>query len=221
MKQPRQWYGVAMRSGSVALQKRLHIHPLSEGLSPGCSHPGCRNYQNPSKGRGCLSQLSPLDPKDPQSHMFEDATRGGQGVAASEQGKSHHMGDLLSTGHGCSFGNQCSQTPGLVHICTCPAPLALQTQEQQEPGGEVGQCPQPLLGISSTLPHQSPSSWPLLHVWAPVLLGLVWGWSQTYFPEIADGIYSSFCSYNCAIWPLGRGLSGGHVSAEILWDSLC
>ena len=149
MKQPRQWYGVAMRSGSAALQKRLHIHPLSEGLSPGCSHPGCRNYQNPSKGRGCLSQLSPLDPKDPQSHMFEDATRGGQGVAASEQGKSHHMGDLLSTGHGCSFGNQCSQTPGLVHICTCPAPLALQTQEQQEPGGEVGQCPQPLLGISA------------------------------------------------------------------------
>lgn len=70
MKQPRQWYGVAVQSGSAALQKRLHIHPPSEGLSPGCSHPGCRNYQNPSKGRGCLSQLSPLDPKDPQSHMI-------------------------------------------------------------------------------------------------------------------------------------------------------
>ena len=51
---------------SAALQKRLHIHPHSEGLSPGCSHLGCRNYQNPSKGRGCLAQLSPVDPKDPQ-----------------------------------------------------------------------------------------------------------------------------------------------------------
>lgn len=67
MKQPRQWYGIAMQSGSAALQKKLHIHLPSEGLSPGWPHPGCRNYQNPSKGRGCLSQLSPLDPKDPQS----------------------------------------------------------------------------------------------------------------------------------------------------------
>lgn len=58
-------------------------------------------------------------------------------------------GTFYPQGTGAALGIGVHKPPGLVHICTCPAPLALQTQEQQEPGGEAGQCPQPLLGISA------------------------------------------------------------------------
>lgn len=150
MKQPRQWYGVAMQSGSAALQKRLHIHSPSEGLSPGCSHPGCRNYQNPSKGRGCLSQLSPLDPKDPQSpcDLRMPPAEGTESLHLS-RASLIIWGTFYPRGTGAALGIGVHRPPGLVHICTCPAPLALQTQEQQEPGGGASHCPRSLCGISA------------------------------------------------------------------------
>lgn len=220
MKQPRQQNGVAVQPWVCSFAEEAPHPPTLWRFESWVFSPRMQKLSESKQGQRLPGSAQPCGSQRPSEVVwFEDATHGGQGVNASEQGKSHRMGTFYLRGTGAALWICVHRLPGLVHICQ--APLAVQTQEQPEPGGEAGQWPGSLHEISAPSPHQSPSSWPMLCVWAPVLLGLVWGWSQTYFPEIADGVFSSFCSYNFAIWSLRKGISGNCVSAEILWDSFC
>lgn len=200
MKQPRQQNGVAVQLWVCSFAEEApHLPTLwrfeSLVFSP-------RVQKLPESQLPGSAQ--PCDPKDPRrSCDLRMPPMEGRESLHLSRASLIIRGTFYPWGTGAAVGICVHKLPGLVHICR--APLAIQTQEQPEPGGEVGQCPRSLHGTS---PHQSPSSWPVLCVWAPVLLGLVCRWSQTYFPEIADGVFSSFCSYNCAIWSLRKGISG-------------
>lgn len=128
---------------------------------------------------------------------------------------------------GAASGIYVHRLPGLMNICTYQAVLAVQTQmesakEQTGPGRGSKSVPTccSVKTPRCLSPHQRvflPSLCSLTQ--APMILGLVWGRSGSYFPEISDGIFFSFCSYNYAAWSLRTGISGNCLSAEILWDS--
>lgn len=211
----RQQNGVLLcNPGSAALQKGLHIHPHSEGLSPGCSHLGCRNYQNPSKGRGCLGPAQPCGSQRPQrlcDLRMPPVEAGGHCIWA---GCPSYRGPFI---YGAQVQLYESVSTNFQVWCTFagfphPDPGTARTRR------EVGQWPGPH-GISAPSPASGVLSWPVLCVWAPVLLGLAWGHPDIFSRNSWWCIFL-LLNYNFAIWSLRKGISGNCVSAEILWDFL-
>lgn len=144
MKQPRQQNGVAVQPWVCSFAEEAPHPPTLWRFESWVFSPRVQKLPESQQGQRLLGSAQPCGSQRPSEVMwFEDATRGGQGVTASEQGKSHRTGTFYLRGTGAALWICVHKLPGLVHICR--APLAIQTQEQPEPGGKWVSGPGPCM----------------------------------------------------------------------------
>ena len=136
MKQPRQRNSVAVQLWVCSFAEEAPHPPTLWRFEPWVFSPRVQKPPESQQGQRLPGSAQPCDPKDPQrSCDLRMPPVEGRVSLHLSRASLIVRGTFYPRGTGAAVGICVHKLPGLVHICR--ASLAVQTQEQPEPGGEA------------------------------------------------------------------------------------